>query len=63
MPKERLLLESDAPHLPVDASIRVNTPAYLGEVAEMVARVRQEPLAMVVGATRENALRLYALRP
>ena len=58
VPKNRLLLESDAPHLS-PAGLRTNTPAYLGEVALVVAKIRREPLAEVVAHANANARRLY----
>jgi hypothetical protein len=44
IPGNRLLLESDSPHLP-DVAGSINHPAHLFRVAEEVARVRgQSPL-------------------
>ncbi|XP_071501329.1 uncharacterized protein [Diadema antillarum] len=62
VPLNRLLLETDSPHLSPDREVPINTPAYIGEVAARVAEVRQEAVALVIGATKDNALRLYGHR-
>ena len=43
VPKDRLLEETDAPYIAPNG-IRVNSPAYLGEVIEVVARHRHDRL-------------------
>ena len=61
IPLDHLLLESDAPHLPFEGSISTNTPAYIGEIGEMVARIRGESLELVLRAAsdkRRAAIRL-----
>lgn len=39
VPVERLLLQTDSPHLQMSHGI-VNTPAFLGDVAKAVAHIR-----------------------
>jgi TatD DNase family protein len=58
VPENRLLLETDAPYLSVQP-IRTNTPAYLGDVASLVAQHRRADLELVLETTLANAKRLY----
>ena len=62
IPLDRLLIETDSPHLSPDRWVPIHSPAYIGEVAALVARVRQEWLQTILRATGENALRLYGPR-
>ncbi|XP_071508270.1 uncharacterized metal-dependent hydrolase YcfH-like [Diadema antillarum] len=62
VPLNQLLLETDSPHLSPDQEVPINTPAYIGEVVARVAEVRQEAVALVISATKDNALRLYGHR-
>lgn len=56
----RLLLESDSPHLaPGEKSI--NNPAYLGEVAALVAAVLGRTTEQVLTVMADNARRLYKM--
>ncbi|XP_070550885.1 D-aminoacyl-tRNA deacylase-like [Ptychodera flava] len=55
----RLLLESNSPHHQVRPGPWVDTPAYLGEVAQIVARVRRVRIEEVCQATTLNARQLY----
>ena len=59
VPTNRLLLETDSPYMPVEGQNRVNTPAYIGDVGEVVARVRGMPLRELLETTLENGIRLY----
>ncbi len=59
VPHDRLLIETDSPYLPVQRSLRINTPAYIGDVANEVARLRQESLQTILDITVQNAKRLY----
>jgi TatD DNase family protein len=66
IPRERLLLETDAPYLlPRDLApppkSRRNEPAYLPHIAAAVAALRGESLAGVAGASTQNAVRLFGL--
>ena len=58
VPRNRLLLETDAPYFSGRGQTP-HTPAYIGEVAALVAQIRREPLVEVMAFTRTNALRLY----
>lgn len=62
MPIEHLLLETDAPDQP-GACHRGerNEPAYIVEVLETIARLRNENPEAVAQATTENARRLFRL--
>ncbi len=51
---DRLLVETDSPYLPMMKDLIRTTPAYIGEVASLVARIRMEPLTYVLKVTREN---------
>jgi Tat protein secretion system quality control protein TatD with DNase activity len=58
VPGNRLLLESDSPHLP-DVSGSINHPAHLFRVAEEVARVRGQSPLDILRAGIANGQALY----
>ncbi|MFP4126841.1 MAG: TatD family hydrolase [Alphaproteobacteria bacterium] len=61
MPRERLLLETDAPYLaPPPHRGKRNEPAYLPRIAEVLADTLGETLAAVEAMTTENFFRLFA---
>ena len=59
IPLNRLLLETDSPHLKVHDGCRYNTPNFLADVGQQVALVRGMALSELMRATYENARRLY----
>lgn len=62
MPLESLLLETDAPDMPLCGyQGQPNSPLRLPEVARCLAELRDEPLAQVIQQTALNTRRLFAL--
>jgi TatD DNase family protein len=62
LPRDRLLLETDAPDQPLSTRRgRRNEPACLVGVLEVVAELRGEDAAELAAATHENARRLFGL--
>ena len=61
-PLNRLLLETDAPHLtPVPKRGHKNEPAFLHFTAREVARLRKIPYEKLAEATSQNTYRVYNL--
>lgn len=62
MPLEALLLETDAPDMPLQGQQGApNTPANLPIIAQLLADLRQQPLAHVASVLHESALRTFQL--
>ncbi|MEV3822553.1 TatD family hydrolase [Aeromonas dhakensis] len=62
MPLEALLLETDAPDMPLQGQQGVpNTPANLPIIAQLLADLRQQPLAHVASVLHESTLRTFPL--
>lgn len=60
MPLEALLLETDAPDMPLQGRQgEINTPASLPSIALLLAQLRQQPLADVISVLHESTLRLF----
>lgn len=60
LPLEKILLETDAPFLtPAPLRGRMNTPAYVGRVAEHQAQLKQVPVTYVARMTTANARELF----
>ena len=66
LPMDKILLESDSPHLLPELFKRnetYNTPYGVEEVARVISEVRDLPLKEVIKACNENAEQLYRLLP
>jgi TatD DNase family protein len=62
-PVDRLLLETDAPYLaPAPHRGKRNEPAFVRQVAERVAVVREMPVDELIVVTGENAERVFQLQ-
>ena len=62
LPLEALLLETDAPDMPLAGRQgKANSPLYLPEVAQCLARLRDQPLQAVVAQTTKNSQRLFGI--
>lgn len=62
VPKDRLLVETDAPYLaPVPVRGRRNEPQFVPHIARRLAAVRGEPPAELAAATIRNTRRLFGL--
>ena len=60
MPLEALLLETDAPDMPLQGRQgEINTPASLPTIARLLAQLRQQPLVDVISVLHESTLRLF----
>ncbi len=63
VPLSHLLIETDTPYLaPQSKRGRQNEPAFVGEVAEVIAEVKQVTVEEVVTASTQNALTLFNLK-
>lgn len=62
MPLESLLLETDAPDMPISGKQgQPNLPEYLSEIAQVLAELKDISLDEVVRKTRENTQQLFNL--
>lgn len=60
LPLERLLIETDAPYLaPVPFRGKPNEPAHVRYVAEEIARIKNQPLAVIAEQTSANFFSLF----
>lgn len=60
MPLEALLLETDAPDMPLQGQqAGPNTPASLLIIIQLLAQLRQQPLADVASVLRESTLQAF----
>jgi TatD DNase family protein len=63
VPRDRLMVETDAPYLaPVPHRGRRNEPAFVAQVAQGLAALREEDPEDVRRYTSENAIRFFGLR-
>jgi TatD DNase family protein len=61
-PLSKMMIETDAPYLaPVPHRGKRNEPAYVLEVAKLIAKVKNIPLAEVDSVTSRNAMAFFAL--
>ncbi len=62
VPLENLLIETDTPYLaPQSKRGKMNEPAYLPEVAQMVARLKGISVEEVASVTAQNACKVFKL--
>lgn len=62
VPAEMLLVETDAPYLaPIPHRGKPNEPAYVRDVAEFVAKLRDVPVELLAQQTSDNFRRLFRL--
>ena len=62
VPPEQIMIETDSPYLaPVPNRGKRNEPAFVRQTAEVVARMRGEPIEEVAELTFRNATRFYGL--
>jgi TatD DNase family protein len=63
VPLEQMLIETDSPYLaPQSKRGKVNEPAYLPEIAEVIAQVKGIPLIDLAKATLKNATQLFRIK-
>nr|XP_054771252.1 uncharacterized protein LOC129279173 [Lytechinus pictus] len=60
IPSAQLLLETDAPYLPVTPGLLINTPYLLDDVGRLVSRIRDEDFWEAMRITAHNAQVLYS---
>jgi TatD DNase family protein len=64
VPLDRMLIETDSPYLaPVPHRGKRNQPAWVRQVAEEIARLRDVPVATIATATSDNFFRLFGIDP
>ena len=64
VPADRFLVETDAPYLaPLPYRGKRNEPAYVAEVAKVLAQVRGVDIEEIAQQTTENFFRLFAKAP
>lgn len=60
VPLDRMLVETDSPYLaPVPFRGKSNQPAYVRQVAEFIAQLRQVPVETIAKSTTANFFRLF----
>ena len=62
LPNEGWVLETDAPDMPLCGNAgEPNRPAYVADVAEQVAEIRQVSVSEVIKVSGENAMQVFGL--
>ncbi len=62
VPADRMLVETDSPYLaPVPYRGKSNQPAYVRQVAEHIAELRNDSVENIAELTRQNFFRLFPL--
>jgi len=62
VPLDRMLIETDAPYLaPVPHRGATNQPAFVGDTAQFIADLRDEPIGLIAAETHANARRIFHL--
>lgn len=62
VPEDRLLIETDTPYLaPVPHRGQPNEPAYVADIAEALAKIRNDSPGHIAHSTSRNAERLFGL--
>jgi len=61
IPQDKLLIETDSPYLSPRKKIRRNEPKFLIDVAEEVARLREQTKESIVKSSYENSLNFFNL--
>jgi TatD DNase family protein len=60
IPLDRIVLETDAPFMaPVPYRGKRNEPAYVREIAQRLAELRQQETEIIARSTTENAMRIF----
>ena len=61
IPEDKLLIETDSPYLSPRREIRRNEPKFLIDVAEEVAKLRNETKESIINSSYENSLNFFNL--
>jgi TatD DNase family protein len=62
LPLEKVLIETDSPYLaPQPVRGKRNEPAYVAEVAKVLANVRDLPVEAIAAQTTENFWRFFPI--
>ena len=61
IPEDKLLIETDSPYLSPRKKIRRNEPKFLIDVAEEVAKLRNDTKESIINSSYENSLNFFNL--
>lgn len=63
MPLSQMLLETDTPYLaPQSRRGKGNEPSFIGEIAEVIASVKEIDVEEIAAATRDNAKKIFHIK-